>query len=60
ARDTGLGRFAEWHDRERFVANLHRAYSELRGEPHGTPIPMPSVMPDMVAYNNGEMPKCLA
>ncbi|MEO6198034.1 MAG: MBL fold metallo-hydrolase, partial [Dehalococcoidia bacterium] len=41
ARDTGLGRFAEWHDRERFVANLHRAYSELRGEPHGTPIPMP-------------------
>jgi cyclase len=60
ARDTDLGRFAEWHDGERFVANLHRAYSELRGEPLGAPIPMPSVMPDMVAYNNGEMPKCLA
>jgi cyclase len=60
ARDTDLGRFGEWHDRERFVANLHRAYSELRGEPLGAPIPMPSVMPDMIAYNNGEMPKCLA
>lgn len=60
ARDTDLGRFAEWHDSERLVANIHRAYSELRGEPRGAPIPMPSVMPDMVAYNNGEMPKCLA
>jgi cyclase len=60
ARETDLGRFAEWHDRERFVANLHRAYSELRGEPRGTPIPMGNVMPDMVAYNNGEMPRCLA
>jgi cyclase len=60
ARDTDLGEFAEWHDRERFVANLHRAYSELRGEPVGTPIPMGSVMPDMIAYNNGELPRCLA
>ncbi len=60
AMDTDLGRFGEWHDRERFVANLHRAYSELRGEPLGAPIPMPSVMPDMITYNNGEMPKCLA
>jgi cyclase len=60
ARDTDLGRFGEWHDSERFVANLHRAYSELRGEPRGTPIPMASVMPDMMAYNNGEMPRCLA
>jgi cyclase len=60
ARDTDLGRFADWHDRERFVANLHRTYSELRGEPLGASIPMPSVMPDMIAYNNGELPKCLA
>jgi cyclase len=60
AQDKDLGRFGEWHDRERFVANLHRAYSELRGEPLGSAIPMGSVMPDMMAYNNGEMPKCLA
>jgi cyclase len=60
ARDTDLGRFADWHDRERLVANLHRAYSELRGEPRGAPIPLGSIMPDMVAYNNGEMPRCLA
>jgi cyclase len=60
ASDTDLGRFGEWHDRERFVANLHRAYSELRGEPWGAAIPMGVVMPDMVAYNGGEMPRCLA
>ena len=35
ARDTDLGRFAELHDSERLVGNLHRAYSELRGEPLG-------------------------
>lgn len=35
AMQTDLGRFSEWHDSERFVANLHRAYAELRGEPLG-------------------------
>ena len=38
ARDADLGRFAEWHDSERIVGNLHRAYSELRGEERGAPI----------------------
>jgi cyclase len=60
AAKSDHARFAEWHDRERFVANLHRAYSELRGEPRGTPIPMGGVMPDMIAYNGGELPRCLA
>jgi cyclase len=60
ALSTDLGRFAEWLDRERFVANLHRAYSELRGEPLGTPLPLAGVFPDMVAYNGGEAPRCLA
>jgi cyclase len=60
ARDTDLGPFAELHDTERFVANLHRAYSELRGESRGAPIPLFQVMPDMVAYNGGEPPRCLA
>jgi cyclase len=60
ARDTDLGPFAALHDSERFVANLHRAYSELRGEPRGSPISLGSVMPDMIAYNNGKVPVCLA
>ena len=45
---------------ERFVANLHRAYSELAGDPPGTPLPMPTIMPDLIAYNGGQMPQCLA
>ncbi|MDO8615075.1 MAG: MBL fold metallo-hydrolase [Dehalococcoidia bacterium] len=60
ALETDLGRFGEWLDRERLVANLHRAYSELRGEPQGTALPLAGVMPDMVAYNGGQMPRCLA
>ncbi len=60
ARETDLGPFAALHDSERFVANIHRAYSELRGEPRGVAIPLGSVMPDMIAYNGGEVPRCLA
>ena len=60
ARDTDLGPFADLHDSERFVANLHRAYSELRGEAPGTPIPLGQVMPDMISYNGGKVPECLA
>jgi len=60
ARETDLGRFSEWLDSERFVANVHRAYSELRGEPLGTVLPLVAVVPDMVAYNGGQMPRCLA
>ena len=60
ARQTDLGPHAALHDSERFVANLHRAYSELNGDSPGTPLPMPTVMPDMIAYNGGQMPQCLA
>jgi cyclase len=60
ARATGLGQFAALHDSERLVANLHRAYAELAGEPLGAPIPLFKVFPDMIAYNGGEVPKCLA
>jgi cyclase len=54
-----LGRFAAWHDPERIVGNLHRAYSELRGEPLGTPLD-PSAFADMVTYNGGRPLRCLA
>ena len=60
ARATDLGDFAALHDSERLVANLHRAYAELAGEPLGAPIPLFKVFPDMIAYNGGEVPKCLA
>ena len=60
AQQTDLGRFSHWLDQERLVANLHRAYSELHGEPPGAPLPLANVMLDMVAYNGGKMPRCLA
>lgn len=59
ARQTDLGRFGEWHETERLVANLHRAYSELRGEPAGGPLP-PTVVAEMIALNGGEPLRCFA
>src|SRR6516165_1521644 len=38
ARDTDLGPFAGWPDRERIVGNLHRACAELDGAPRGAPV----------------------
>jgi cyclase len=60
ARATDLGDFAALHDSERLVANIHRAYAELAGRPPGAPIPLGAVFPDMIAYNGGEVPRCLA
>ncbi len=60
ARSTDLGDFGALHDSERLVANIHRAYAELNGAAPGTPIPLATVFPDMIAYNGGEVPKCLA
>jgi cyclase len=51
--------FAAWQEAERLVGNLHRAYSELDGNPLGTPIPLAGVWPDMVAFNGGPI-GCLA
>jgi cyclase len=60
ARQADIGRFSVWLDKERLVPNLHRAYSELHGEPWGGPLSLAEVMADMVAYNGGQMPRCLA
>lgn len=59
ARDTDLGRFSDWLDSERLVGNLHRAYSELRGEALGTPIDFAQMAGEMVEYNGGPV-RCLA
>jgi cyclase len=59
ALGADLGRFASWHDPERLVGNLHRAYSELRGEPLGQPID-PHAFADMITYNGGRPLRCMA
>ena len=60
ARDTDLGRFADWPDAERIVGNLHRACAELAGTPRGGPVDIVSALADMVTYNGGAPLTCLA
>ena len=60
ARETDLGRFASWPDRERIVGNLHRACAELRGTPPGGPIDLAPALTNMVAYNGGRPLSCRA
>jgi cyclase len=60
ARETDLGRFADWSDAERIVGNLHRACAELRGAPRGAPIDIAAALGDMVAYNGGRTLSCYA
>ncbi len=60
AEETDLGKFGELLDSERLAGNLHRAYSELRGEERGAAINTQAAIGDMVAFNGGQMPRCLA
>ncbi|WP_410585920.1 MBL fold metallo-hydrolase [Amycolatopsis sp. lyj-23] len=60
ARRTDLGGFAGLLDRERLVANLHRAYAELAGAADGDHIPSGPVFAEMVAYNGGRPLSCSA
>lgn len=60
ARDADLGRFAEWSDPERLAGNLHRAYSELRGEQRGAPIDAAAAFADVIASAGGGPLRCLA
>jgi cyclase len=56
ARETDLGRFADWTDGERIVGNLHSAYAEESGQP----LDAGAALRDMVAYNGGRPLTCLA
>ena len=60
ARAADLGELAELRDSERIVGNLHRAYAERRGEPLGSPLDVVTAFQEMVQYNNGVVPECLA
>jgi cyclase len=59
ARRADLGEFARLDERERIVANLHRAYSELRGEPLAGPLPLLGIFAEMIEFNGGPV-RCLA
>lgn len=52
-QETDLGEFAKLDERERLVANLHRAYSELRGEPPAAPLPLDGIFAEMIEFNSG-------
>jgi glyoxylase-like metal-dependent hydrolase (beta-lactamase superfamily II) len=45
--------YAGWQESERLVGNLHRAYSELDGQPPGTRLPLTRIWPDMVTFHGG-------
>ena len=60
AQEADLGRFAGWHDTERIAGNLHRAYSEIAGQPLGTRLDQGPILADMIAYNGGKPVRCVA
>jgi cyclase len=60
ARQTDLGAYADLHDRERVVGNLHRAMAELTGVERGAPIDILAAFGDMMAFNGGGPLRCLA
>lgn len=60
AQSLDLGRFAALHDRERLVPNLHRVYSELRGERWGTPLNYLQLFQEMLIFNGNQPLRCLA
>lgn len=60
AQSLDLGRFEPLHDKERLVPNLHRAYSELRGERWGVPLDYRQLFAEMLVYNGNQPLRCLA
>ncbi|MEU3775062.1 MBL fold metallo-hydrolase [Streptomyces sp. NPDC032472] len=60
AQKADLGEFAAWRESERLVANVHRAYAELAGEPEGAPLDIPAVLRDMTVMNGGTPILCHA
>jgi cyclase len=60
AQSLDLGRFDSLHDKERLVPNLHRAYSELRGERWGIALDYRQMFAEMLVYNGNQPLRCLA
>jgi cyclase len=57
ARQTDLGQYDGWLDRERIVGNLHRAYADL-GARDG--VDLLAALKDMVTFNGGQPLSCYA
>ncbi|WP_330228979.1 MBL fold metallo-hydrolase [Nocardia sp. NBC_00508] len=60
ALEADHGEFADLVDQERLVGNLYRADAELSGGPLGEPLDVLSIFDEMVLYNGGQVPACLA
>ncbi|HEX8007441.1 MAG TPA: MBL fold metallo-hydrolase [Trebonia sp.] len=60
AHDAGFGAFGHLIDFERVVGNLHRAYAELAGGELGRPLDVVKIFGEMIEYNGGALPQCLA
>ena len=60
AQSLDLGPFAGLTDPERLVPNLHRAYSELKGEPRGSALDFRQLFAEMLVYNGNQPLRCLA
>lgn len=60
AQEADLAMFDHLLDPERIVGNLHRAYAELEGGSAGRPLDVVAVFGEMVEFNGGRLPTCLA
>jgi cyclase len=60
AREAGPGEFGHLIDPERAVGNLHRAYAEIEGGELGRPLDVVKIFGEMIEYNGGVVPECLA
>jgi cyclase len=60
AREAGPGEFGHLIDSERIVGNLHRAYAEIEGGKPGRPLDVATIFGEMIEYNGGARPQCLA
>jgi len=60
AGQLNLGPFSDWHDRERLVPNLHRVYSETRGDRRGSPLDFSQMFEEMLIFNGNKPLRCLA
>ncbi len=60
AQEADLAMFDHLLDPERIVGNLHRAYADLEGGPAARPLDVVGVFGEMVEFNGGRLPTCLA
>lgn len=60
AKQADRSRFDHLLDPERLVGNLHRAYAELGDQELGVPLDNAAIFGEMVTYNDGMLPTCLA